>query len=633
MCGVLAIVGGEEVDPTELLHRMAHRGPDGGGVWVEELGGRRVVLGHRRLSIVGLGADGDQPITSSCGRWVLSFNGEIYNHLQLRDRSGLKCNGGCDAETLVELIAKAGVHKALPALNGMFAFVAVDRVEKKLYAARDPFGIKPMYFGRPVGGLIALASEIHAIRPLLGPESCELDDCGLGMLLMQRYVPSPKTVWRGIERIVPGELLEVDLVSGDRASAIVRPTRPEVGPVDSSVEWYLEGLGRAVERQLMSDVPVGVFLSGGVDSAMIAALAAKSGARPTCYCVGFGDGGAEDEIPDASATARVLGLPFHAVTVSAESIIGVIDDVATRLEEPLGTSSSLPLWFLAEGAGREVKTVLTGQGCDEPWGGYRRYQIECLRGFWPHVAASCVPRSCIRWLESRSDWAGRSVRSLREKSFGARHRHAHGFVPDEMITRLLGSLPCAAVESRLEWWRDEIADAIPGADPTLSVDARTSLADDLLLYGDKITMAHSLEARVPFLDVELMSVVERLPRGLKYRFRKTKMLHKEAAEKLLPPSIVHRPKKGFLVPIAAWLRGPWRSVMRSSLLDQTSPMATYLDIGVLAKCVADHESGRRDWSKQLFCLMLLGIQLRVAREQWHNCSPVVPTVVRQQGGL
>ncbi len=380
MCGIL---GSCRLPLTPLhLESLNHRGPDGSGLEQVHSPYGTVFLGHTRLAVLDLSPAGHQPMQSRDGRWWLTFNGEIYNYLQLRRKLSVPLRGHSDTETLLELIAAQGVEKTLSELNGMFAFAVLDTLENHLYLARDPFGIKPLYYHHH-GGRFAFASEARVLRQLL-PET-GIDPDGLRQFLTLRYVPSPSTLWKGIQRLPPGHVLVIDLKDkSGRPKPFIEPTREQfAGSMDEAITVYRSEVASAVKRQMLADVPVGILLSGGIDSALVASMAREAGYEPPCFTVGFAGGHDECEIADARHTAALLGLPFQAVAVSAEQLRQALPAIVQAVEEPLATTSVMPMWYLVQRARKDVTVVLTGQGVDEPWGGYYRYQMELLRNHLP----------------------------------------------------------------------------------------------------------------------------------------------------------------------------------------------------------------------------------------------------------
>lgn len=603
MCGILGGIG-HEISRASL-HLLAHRGPDGQGLEKILSHGRDVWLGHTRLAILDLSSAGQQPMRSRDGRWWITFNGEIYNHLALRKSLSGYFQGDSDTETLVELLSEYGMQQTLMLLNGMFAFAALDTVDGKLYLVRDPFGIKPLYYAQKNTGLF-FSSEARMLRSLgLGDQ---LEKKGLKQFLTLRYVPSPSTLWRDVRRLPPGHILAADLHSRKHhLKCFISPTRDRFqGSIDDAVAVYREKLSSAVTRQLLSDVPVGILLSGGVDSALVAAMAKDAGNTLPAFSVGFGRGHEECEIADAADTARLLGLPFHQVTVTPDELKEALPAIVGAVEEPLGTTSILPMWELVRRARQDVTVVLTGQGTDEPWGGYFRYQVELLGRWFPWPGGWNIVRQLIQGLPMLPAAAERGLRTLSQSDPAHRIQEASALFPAHERLLLLGEDDDGGASDQIDYWLDWLkpVPAVSGAERMMRLDTRMNLADDLLLYGDKISMAVSLEARVPMLDLELVQFVESLPMAYRVRWRQTKIVHKMMAERYLSPDIVHRPKRGFQIPFGDWSRNQWRSWVQEQLF---AGLEGILDIASVNDFWQQHLQKRPDRSRQMFSLLMLAL--------------------------
>lgn len=608
MCGVLGAVD-LAINET-ALSLLQHRGPDGHGLELINCSGRSVWLAHARLSILDLSPAGHQPMQSRNRRWWVTFNGEIYNHLELRNELAGPFRGHSDTETLVELIAAKGVESVLPRLNGMFAFAALDTLTGRLFLARDPFGIKPLYFLNN-GKNLVFASEVRALNAVLqsaGLPAPGLDRLALQQFLTLRYTPSPSTLWQGVQRLAPGHMLNVDLASGmSSQTCFVRATDERfTGTLDEAVECYQGKLAQSVERQLLSDVPVGILLSGGIDSALVAAMAKDSGVLAPCFTVGFGDGHQECEINDAAHTARTLGLPFNKVLISPEQLRSVLPSIVRSIEEPLGTTSVMPMWELVRRAHEDVTVVLTGQGTDEPWGGYYRYQVELLRNTLGWPALWRVGGAMLSFWKGKPEALERGLRSLSEAKQVNQIIGAACLFTAEERQSLTGLADDGGASAQLRNWLQWLATApiLSGAERMMRVDTRMNLADDLLLYADKISMATSLEARVPMLDTELVQFVESLPIEYRLRWGKGKIVHKAMAERYLPADIVHRPKKGFQVPFGAWSRNEWRAWLEPLLLEGLDGLLRREGVERIWR---QHLACKPDRSRQIFALMMLAL--------------------------
>lgn len=606
MCGIFGssqrLSDGETRDVLGLLH---HRGPDScGHEWIG-VGSGGVHFLHTRLAIQDLSVSGHQPMASADGRWWVTYNGEIYNHFELRDELDANFRGTSDTETLVEYLARYGIDRTVARLNGIFALAAVDRETGTLVLVRDHFGIKPLYY-EAAGGSIRFSSEL---KPLLRTGgSGGLHRPGLHSFLALRYIPSPDTLIEGVSRVPPGHYLAFDLTTGE--SRMVRyveaETRRFEGGFDEAVTRYHALLAQAVERQMLSDVPIGVLLSGGIDSALVAALAREKSSRFCAYTVGFGDQYADCEIEDAAETARVLDIPHRFVTVTPADLLGSLDRVFQAVEEPLGTTSIMPMWYLSELARSEATVVLTGQGSDEPWGGYRRYQIELLLGRFPWLRHSMFRLPQTLTDLSDSDAVRRGLHCLGQTNTAHRFADAYALFNEREMSDLMQSrvdYPVTQIQYWLSWL--DAVDHIGDAERMMRVDTRMNLADDLLLYGDKISMAFALEARVPILDVDLVAFIESLPLAYRTSLRETKRAHRAMASAYLPSSIINRKKKGFQVPFGEWSRGIWREAVESRLLDPGLKIHRCLHRPALERLWRDHQRGAPDLSRQFFALLML----------------------------
>lgn len=618
MCGIVGSIGGQQ-PLSEAIKTIGHRGPDSSGETAFDLNGTPVQLGHTRLAILDLSEAGHQPMWSRDCRWCITFNGEVYNHLELRTRLNGPFRGHSDTETLVEYLAQHGIGELLGRMNGMFAFAAVDTHAQRLYLVRDPFGIKPLYYVDNTDGSIphaarfAFASEVRALKAL-GSVPPQLDNEALHTLLTLRYVPSPATLWQHVRRLPPGHVLDLDLGTSQAAvRCYISPVTAHFsGSQSDAVDAYRAVLQAAIDRQLLSDVPVGLLLSGGIDSALIAALAKDSGHRLSTYTVGFGEGRVECEIDDAAHTAQVLGLENRAVQVSADDLRMAFAQAVTQIEEPLGTVSVLPMWHLAKLARQDVKVVLTGQGSDEPWGGYRRYQMEVLRARVPSQAFWGLTRLLENsaWLRRRPEFVRRAMHAAHRVDRTDRYLATYEQFSQAERQTLLRSSSTGQAAKSIQYWLDWLGDTrLEQAEPMLRIDTRMNLADDLLLYGDKISMAFALEARVPMLDNEVVAFIESLPLRYRVGLAKTKIVHRALAETYLPGAIVHRPKKGFQVPFGQWLRHEWRDWAEALMFDSNSKLDTIFDRDEVRRIWQQHLRGETDRSTQLFMVLALQIWL------------------------
>lgn len=629
MCGIAGIVCdyGRSVGGKATLNRLHHRGPDSSGQVNITFGNHKVWLGHTRLAIQDLTAAGAQPMNSADGRWVLTFNGEIYNHLDIRRDLARSWRGHSDTETLVEAISQWGVERTVQRLNGIFAFAALDRLEQELYLVRDPFGIKPLYYTNLEDGL-GFASEIRALLALTGQHH-DVDRQSLQTFLSLRFVPSPNTLLAGVMRLAPGHILTYSMRARQtKFSCYVAPTASTfTGSFDEAVDGYRDRVVTAVQRQLLSDVPVGVLLSGGIDSALVAAMSVESGVKTPCFTVGYVDETTACEIDDAAHTAKTLGLPHHVVRVDHEHLWQALESAVSATEEPLVTTSVLPMWHLCKRAREDVTVVLTGQGSDELLGGYRRYQGELFRELplFKHAVHSAGP--LLSRIAGIPDSIERSAQSALIEDIADRFESEYAVFSPSTRDRLIGDAGAGRARSAIQHWLawSSGGRALTAVEKMMCIDMRLGLADDLLLYGDKVSMAHSLEARVPLLDTELVTFVESLPRDFKLRLNRTKIVHKQMAERYLPSSIVHRPKKGFQVPFGAMIRSSWRDRCADTLFARNAIEDLGLRESAVRQMWDEHQRGFRDRSRQVFALL----GLCVWKESMQRADTTLPRLQPQ----
>jgi len=588
---------------------LAHRGPDGEGFHESPA----AAFGHRRLAILDP-EGGAQPMASADGNAVIVHNGEIYNTPELRRglaADGLSPRSHSDTEVLVEGLARHG-ENYLERLNGIFAFAWHDRRRRLTLIARDPIGVKPLYYHRDDRRLL-FASEIRALLANPAVER-RLDPDELAVLLALRYNPAPGTLLRGIRKVLPGHYLRVEAgrveeIAFDRWA----PSAPVAGgpSFDQCVTAYDEALERTVLGQMLSDVPVGAFLSGGLDSTAVATVLGASGKAGPTFTVGFKDPDrasmAVDEREAARRTAALLGLEHQEEIVGPDAFAEALPEVIGSIEEPVGSASAVPFWFLSRRAARTVKVVLTGQGADEPHGGYPRYQgVLLARGLGRFVPVGAA-RALASRLRGRRDRLRRGLTILGERDPAAlllrTYRH---FSPDQvsLLVRPAWRGNPDLAGARIETWRRRV-DHLDPLGQMLYVDSRVWLADDLLLYGDKLSMAHGLEVRVPFLDRDLMRQVEAFPTRYRVGLRRPKRLHRAALEHRLPAHILARPKQGFDTPVDRWFRTLWLPRLPEWLWGRDAFLPSILHPEGVQRIVAEHRDGVRDHQRRLYTLLAL----------------------------
>jgi asparagine synthase (glutamine-hydrolysing) len=612
MCGIGAILDPAGTSGQHAAERMVealrHRGPDGEAL-------RRIgpaSLAHTRLAIIDV-AGGDQPLDSEDGRVTAIVNGEIYNHRELRARleqDGHHWATNSDSEVVVHAYEEYGTD-CVRHLNGIFAFVIWDDSRRRLVAARDHFGVKPLYWWSD-GRRLAVASEIGALLKA-GLVQPEVDRVALDHYLACRFVPAPRTLFRGIQKLGAAELLVAEEDGAPRVTSWRQaPGVPFHAEDDELAVQLAERYTDAVERQMMSDVPYGAFLSGGVDSAaIVAAMKLRSEAPPTTFTIGFpGHGDVLDERQLAAETARVVGTDHRDTVMHETDFLSELARCVPRLEEPCGIPSAPALLQLSRFAAADVKVVLAGQGADEPHGGYGRHQAAALLAPLRLVpAAAAAPAAAIARALPRAAAARRVAHLLGGRGDAQRLLRLVEITDGETRTALVGA-GSEAEQERLATARGVLAD-VPGRgllEQALYLDTHMFLPDGILLCNDKMSMAAGLELRVPFLDLELMRFVERIPANRRVRPRQPKRLHRRAVARLLPPEVTNRRKHGFSTPYDDWLRTSLgREVERRYAPGE--PLADLVEPAAAARLVDEHRRGRADHKSILYCLLELS--------EWH----------------
>jgi len=604
-------------DIAAMTKSIAHRGPDDDGYYVSG----PIGFGFRRLSIIDL-SGGHQPMSDQEESvWVI-FNGEIYNFPGLKrelEGYGHVFRTKSDTEVLIHGYKQWG-DEVLNRLNGMFGLAIWDERKKRLVLARDAFGIKLLYY-RIARGCLYFGSEIRAVRATM-PDQAEIDPTSLNLFLRHRFTPSPYTILKGIHKLAPGTKLTVQ-DGGYEVSRWYRfkpvPFAPTKSP-DEAREELLELYKGAIRRQLISDVPVGLLLSGGLDSGLLLALMNRNGSSWPTYTVGYGPSFADDELADAAETARILGAEHHSVTITKSLFEEALPKIVASLEEPIAASSIVPMYFVCERARQDVKVALVGQGPDELLGGYRRHlgvrygALWARSPWWMRTAIS----STVAALP-RNEMLKRGVQSLGITDRMRRYQNVLSLLPGPQVDDLFqeGLLDPNSGESLVECWRD-LAELMTETDELGGLqflEVRSTLPDELLMYADKLSMAHGLELRVPYVDREIVEYVERLPANIKVRNGSRKWLHRQVCRTFLPESVLKRPKRGFAVNVVDdWFRGAIDNRMADTLLDSSSQIYQYLRPAPVRELFEQHGSGRQDNHKILFSLALFEQWLRAHQE-------------------
>lgn len=613
MCGIAGFIVSDLDAPDAVLARMVaalkHRGPDGEGHWREEA----AALGHRRLSIIDL-QGGSQPMCSSDGRYVVVFNGEIYNYLALREelgRKGYAFRTQCDTEVLAPLYAEYGTDMVTK-LRGMFAFALWDRKEKLLFAARDRLGQKPFYYCLE-GRKFAFASELDSLLECPSvPRELTLE--AVRLFLRYGYIPPPMSIYRGVSKLPPASWI---LFSEEHGLQVQQywQTRPGQEKTFSNLkeceETLDELLREAVRVRLMSDVPLGAFLSGGLDSSLIVAYMRElNDCEVKTYSIGFG-AGSYDESPYAASVARDLGVHYESrrVDLADEAIV---ERLVAQFGEPFGDSSAIPTFYLSQFTRSHVTVALSGDGGDEIFGGYKRYLGRRLLQ-WYMLLPPALRRASIGALLRHTGETTAYYRTSFMKLLRGLHRNAElldetprNLMPiifsDGEIKTLLGSAGSGAVDPLLAR-----LDRLSGLDPVeqmMYLDAETYLEGDINVKVDRTSMAHSLEVRSPFLDHHVVEFMARVPLEWKLHGWTGKYLLRRVAQRLVPRDVITRPKHGFAVPMGDWfntrLKERWEELVRNGL-------PPFIERKAVEKIWGDHRTGRRDEGYRLWHLLVLSL--------------------------
>lgn len=625
MCGLAGWIGPSRDRPAleAMTGAIDHRGPDGHGHEFLDLPGAAVAaFGHRRLSIIDL-PGGAQPMASHDGRLTVIYNGEIYNYVELRDElaaGGARFATSSDTEVILEAWRRWG-PACLRRFRGMFAFALHDAEDGSVALARDAFGKKPLFLAeRSVRGEqhLVFASEVGALlrHPLV---TAEVDEDALHAYLCWRYVPGPHTLFRGVTKLPPGSVL---LWKDGRTRQERYWTPPETlapadrgAPPDQPVEEFCDAFDEAVRLRLRADVPVGAFLSGGLDSSAVVATLAHLGASDIrTFSVGF-RGDTASELPAAAATARRFGTEHTPVELQTDALTELLPRLSRHRGAPIAETADLPIHLMAVEASRHVKVVLSGEGADELFGGYPKHQVEARLGNHPRLLAT-AGRGLLTAAAISPGTARRvriAGRAMAEPDFAAR------------MVRWFGAL---TPSERASLWRGrdgvglELAPGDPGWLPFAAAPDATSLGrvlhfdqtswlpDNLLERMDRMTMAASIEGRTPFLDVRLADLAGRLPDSWKIRGTVSKRIVREALGPRLPDAVVQRPKNGFRMPVTEWFRGPLHDEFRDLVLGRDAVSSPYLDRGMVEGIADDHAAGRSNHDKTLWALYALEIFLR-----------------------
>ncbi|MEM7098094.1 MAG: asparagine synthase (glutamine-hydrolyzing) [Pseudomonadota bacterium] len=632
MCGIVGFVSASTPDVDHLItlrDRLTHRGPDQHGHWLNET----VALGHRRLSILDTSDAAKQPLTSQNDRWVLVYNGEVYNFKHLSNElSHITWHTQSDTEVLLEAIAHWGVHEASKKLRGIFAFAAYDKIDNRLYLVRDPVGVKPLYYGFHQNNFY-FASQLNALP--CQPDNTAFDRSSIHSFLRYRYIPGPATVYQGFQKLTPGSIAEIDCSAHTAKPelktywdlAAVATTHPVASREAEPADTLDALLHQVIEEQLVSDVPIGAFLSGGIDSSLVCAIAAQHTSTPLrTFSIGFEDA-ALDEAPAAAAIAKHLGTDHTQLYVSHQDLLDTVQKLPALCDEPFADASILPTLLVSRLAAEHVTVVLSGDGGDELFWGYTRYATTArlwhsLRA-WPtglrRLAAGIL---AAPWVQN----LGHPIQGLalggRTGSLDQKFKAASEFMwaPDAPTLYDLLVSHWRSPEEILSTPWEEKGDSIYSqvdhwtrSQPLWSMmanqDFLSYLPDDILTKVDRASMNVSLEARVPLLDQRVVEFAAQLPPSNKAQptdsakvFRQ-KVLLKQLLSRYVPEALTDRPKAGFGVPMDTWLRGPLREWAEDLLAQEK--LDWVFDPGPVRQYWTAHLDGRVDNSARLWDVLML----------------------------
>ncbi len=634
IAGILSLDSSRSVPPERLEPMLAsifHRGPDEAGRLID----RELAMGMRRLSIIDL-ADGQQPIFDESGRYGVVFNGEIYNYRELRTAliaRGHQLKTHSDTEVIVHLYEEYG-EACLDHLRGMFGFAIWDNVRRELFIARDRMGIKPLYYTQCDGDFV-FGSEIKSIleHPAVKP-SMDLE--ALSLYLSLKYVPAPRTLFAGIHSLPPGHFMQIakGRVEIQRYWDISFAKPERILSEQDYADQLLELLRESVRLHLRSDVPFGAFLSGGVDSSTIVALMSQELHTPVkTFSVGFGGEGIQDELPYAQQVADKFGCEHHTLKITSDDFLRYAEDVLWHLDQPIADQATVATHMVAKLARQHVKMVLTGEGGDELFAGYARYSGERYSRWF-----SRLPTSAAKLLRAASSTLpgmrrGKiAIGALTISDEATRFANWFPMFGDDAKRQLLDRQVESIRAGAASVFSSHLAncDAHSQLDRMLYADSKLWLPDYLLLRGDKLTMANSLEARVPLLDHKLVEFAAQLPDSMKLRGSQRKYLLKQVARRLLPAEIIDRKKQGFPIPIERWLRKEARPMMQDLLSTETLERRRLFNVPFVERLIREHVSGYADHSTKLWGLMSVEMWTRKFIDQGGNsavpssCSAATP---------
>jgi len=622
---------------TDMINKLNHRGPDDMNVWQDESLG--ICFGHKRLSIIDLSSKGRQPMCSADGRYVITFNGEIYNYLELKRElensnqnilsKPIQWKGYSDTEVMLEAISRWGVYGATKRFTGMFSFALWDRSEKRLYLVRDRIGEKPLYYGW-VDGVLLFGSELKAL--CAHPKwKGEIDRDSLALFMKFNYIPAPYTIYKQIRKLEPGCITHVSLMDKHEEfnckrywsiDNTVNQSRLNIDEV-TAVNKIESALSKSIERQMIADVPLGAFLSGGIDSSLIVALMQNLSTKPIqTFTVGFHDD-SYNEANYAANVARHLGTEHKEFYVTAQDAIDVIPMLPNMYDEPFADSSQIPTYLISKLTRDHVTVSLSGDGADEFFGGYNRYLWG--KNIWDRIKIFPLPlRKLIADLiKSPSPQTWDNLFSVLGRFLPNKYLHQSMGNKLHKLSKIVGATSANNVFFELIslWCNDDFVigskrissketdllkkyNNLDFTEFMMCVDMQSYLPDDILTKVDRATMSVGLESRAPYLDHELIELAWSLPLDMKIKNGKSKWLLRKILHKYIPKEMIERPKMGFGVPMDSWLRGPLRDWAEDLLSESKLKSDGYLKTSLVREKWDDHISGKRNWQYHLWGVLM-----------------------------
>ncbi|MDC0992154.1 asparagine synthase (glutamine-hydrolyzing) [Gammaproteobacteria bacterium] len=642
MCGLAGFISSKKMSggnltgiSTKMANALISRGPDDLGFYINNQ--QNLALSFRRLAIQDISSAGKQPMNSPSGRYVICFNGEIYNHLDIRNDilKDVNWKGHSDTETLINLIESLGIEESLKLCTGMFAIAVLDTIESKLYLARDRIGEKPLYYGWTKTSFI-FGSELKALKEFPDFEP-SISKEALGEFFKYNYVPAPKSIYKNIHKVNPGSFIEIDINNPlsrntkenffwDLCNVILESKTRIISDHDEAIKSLEECLDKSVRGQMLSDVPLGAFLSGGVDSSLIASLMQRESVKPIkTFTIGFEDKDF-DEAPFARDISKHLGTDHHEHYISSEEAMDFFPEIPKIWDEPFADSSQIPTYFVCKHAKENVTVALSGDGGDEIFGGYNRYllgpAIWRRLEFLPSSLRSLIGKSIQTLPNNTLDTIGSLYNLAKPKSaqtsdFSYKAKKladqiSHAYDEDSFYKSLI-----------LEW-RDpailinNFADTISPkqenflessqlndfASRMMFLDAVTYLPDDILCKVDRAAMSCSLETRAPFLNHELIEKAWMLPLELKIKDMKGKIVLRRILEKYVPADLIDRPKTGFGIPVGKWIKGPLKDWAESLLDPKKIDEQGYLNSSIVSRTWQEHLEGTHDRTSKLWSILM-----------------------------